>query len=180
MDVSDDARMRGGVVRRRHEANGGDSGGPSGVSHRAVQLRRYGRWRGCAPWDVQHHDRLLLCAGPALTSISSANAAETGGASLTISGRLGFLGIKLMLVLCGLTQGHRLLSHVFGNRPRRLRQLKRMSKASSVFKEGRSGPAGRGSSDSSPVKLVAFATTVATRQAPSEGSGHTARVDCRW
>jgi hypothetical protein len=85
-----------------------------------------------------------------------------------------------MLVPGGLTPGHRLLTHVFGNRPRRLCQLKRMSKASSVFKEGRSGPAGRGSSHISPVKLVALATTVATRQTRSEGSGHTARVDCRW
>jgi hypothetical protein len=59
--------MRGGVVQRRHEANSGDNGGPSGVFHRAVQLRWYGRLCGCAPWDVPHHDRLLLCAAPVLT-----------------------------------------------------------------------------------------------------------------
>ncbi len=82
----DGGQMRGGVVQRRHEANGSDSGGPSGDAHRAVQLRRYGRLCGCAPWDVQHHDRLLLCAAPALTRVSPANAAETGGASVTISG----------------------------------------------------------------------------------------------
>ena len=84
MDVGDGTCMRCSVVPWRHEANSGDSGGPSGDARWAVQLRRYGRLRGCAPWDVQHHDRLLfLCAAPALSDISPANAAQTGGASVT-------------------------------------------------------------------------------------------------
>ena len=86
MDVGDDGRMRGGVVKRRHEANSSDSRGPSGDAHRAVQLRRYGRLRGCAPWDMQCHGRCSLCAAPAVTSISPANAAQTGGVSVTING----------------------------------------------------------------------------------------------
>ncbi len=87
MDVGDGGRMLGGVVRRRHEANSSGSGGRSGDACRAAQLRRYARLRGCAPWDVRHHDRLLLCAAPAVTSISPANAAQTGGASVTTNGQ---------------------------------------------------------------------------------------------
>ena len=82
VDVGDGARMRGGVVPWRHEANGSDSGRRSGDDHGVVQLRQYGRLCGCAPWDVQHHDRVPLCAAPALTSISPYNAAQTGGASV--------------------------------------------------------------------------------------------------
>ena len=81
-----DGQMRGGVVQRQHEANGYDRWKPSGDALRAVQLRRYGRLRCCAPWNVQRHDRLLLCAGPAVSSTSPANAAQTGGVDVTISG----------------------------------------------------------------------------------------------
>ena len=86
MDVGDGTCMRGGVVPWRHEANSSDSGRPSGDANRAVQLRRYGRLRGCAPWDVPHHDRLLVCAAPAVSYNSPANAAQTGGVDVSISG----------------------------------------------------------------------------------------------
>jgi hypothetical protein len=87
VDVGDCGRMLADVVPWRHEANSGDSDFAGGDARRAVQLRRYGRLRGCAPWDVQRHDRLLfVCAAPAVSGISFANAAQTGGVSVTISG----------------------------------------------------------------------------------------------
>ena len=86
VDVGDGGRMLAGVVPWRHDANSCDSGKSSGDAHRAVQLRRYGRLRRCVPCDVQWHDRCSLCAAPAVTSISPANAAQTGGVSVSITG----------------------------------------------------------------------------------------------